>query len=76
MVSTLKIRRIGNSYGLIMSRELLEQLGVGEGDQLFVVRTPEGLQLTPYDPDFAKVVESSRDYLRRHRDAFHELSKR
>lgn len=43
---------------------------------LFAVRSHEGIKLTPYDPDFAKAIESTRDYMRRHRDALHELSKR
>lgn len=72
----LKVRKIGNSYGLILNRELLESLGVAEGDELYAVHTSDGVQLTPYDPDFAAVMDSSRDYMRRHRNALRELSKR
>ncbi|MCS3902447.1 putative addiction module antidote [Methylohalomonas lacus] len=74
--AALKIRKIGNSYGLILNRELLDSLGVAEGDELYAIQTPEGVQLTPYDPDFAAVMDSNRDYMRRHRNALHELSKR
>ncbi|MDZ7736336.1 MAG: AbrB/MazE/SpoVT family DNA-binding domain-containing protein [Gammaproteobacteria bacterium] len=73
---TLKIRKIGNSYGLILNRELMDSLGVAEGDELYAIHTSEGVQLTPYDPDFAAVMDSTRDYMRRHRNALHELSKR
>lgn len=52
MAKSLKVRKIGNSYGLILSKEILDELGVREGDSLFPVRTPDGLYLTPYDPDF------------------------
>jgi putative addiction module antidote len=76
MTKALKVRRIGNSYGIILSKEVLDALGLREGDALFVVRTQEGIRLTPYDPDFAAVVESNRDYMRRHRYAFRELAKR
>ncbi len=76
MTKNLKIRKIGNSYGLILSKELLDELGVREGDVLFAVRTPDGVRLTPYDPDFATVIESTRDYMRRHRNAMRELAKR
>lgn len=70
------MRKIGGSYGVILTKDVLEELGVGEGDTLFTVRTPDGVQLTPYDPDFASVVESNRDYMRRHRNALRELARR
>ena len=76
MKRPLKVRKIGNSYGLILNKEVLDALGVGEGEALFVVRTPDGVRLTPYDPDFAAVMESNRDYMRRHRNALRELAKR
>jgi putative addiction module antidote len=76
MTKSLKIRRIGNSYGLILSKELLDELGVGEGDVLYPVRTTDGVRLTPYDPEFATAMETSRDFVRRYRNAMRELAKR
>jgi hypothetical protein len=35
MAKSLKVRRIGNSYGLILSKEMLDEFGVREGDVLF-----------------------------------------
>ena len=76
MAAVVRVRRVGNSLGVILTRDVVESLGVAEGDRLFAVRTPDGVRLTPYDPDFATAVESNRDYMRRHRDALHELAKR
>lgn len=76
MARHLKIRKIGGSHGVILPRSLLDELGVGEGDVLFTVRTPDGVQLTPFDPDFSAAIESSRDYMRRHRNAMRELATR
>ena len=73
---SVKVRRIGNSLGVILPREVLTALGVGEGDQLFALRTPEGLTLTPYDPHFASAIETGRRYMRRYRNAMRELAKR
>jgi putative addiction module antidote len=73
---TLKIRKVGNSAGVTLPKEMLDGLGLAEGDKLFAIRTPEGFSLTPYDPDFVSVIESNRDYMRRHRNALHELSKK
>jgi putative addiction module antidote len=76
MAAVVKVRKVGNSLGVILTKDVIESLGVTEGDELFAVRTPDGIRLTPYDPDFATAISSTRDYMRRHRDALHELSKR
>jgi putative addiction module antidote len=76
MAQSLTVRRIGNSLGLILPKQVLDALGVRAGEKLFAVRTPEGIRLTPYDPDFAAAIESTRDYMRRHRNALRELANR
>lgn len=76
MSATVRVRKVGNSLGILLTKDVIEALGVAEGDQLFAVRTPDGIRLTPYDPDFATAIESSRDYMKRHRDAMHELARR
>ena len=76
MSATVRVRKVGNSLGILLTKDVIEVLGVAEGDQLFAVRTPDGIRLTPYDPDFAAAIESSRDYMKRHRDAMHELAKK
>lgn len=75
MATTTTVRKIGNSYGVSLGAELLEQLGVGPGDALFVVRTADGILLSSYDPDVAEALEAGRDYMTRHRDALRELAK-
>ncbi|MCH8836085.1 MAG: AbrB/MazE/SpoVT family DNA-binding domain-containing protein [Proteobacteria bacterium] len=75
MADNVTVRRIGNSYGVILPKAELDKLGVVEGDKLFIVRMPDGLRLTPYDPDFAKVMEATREYMRDHRDALKDLAK-
>ncbi len=52
MPNKVKIRRIGNAQGITLSKDLMQQLGAGIGDDLYVVRTPEGVQLSRFDPDF------------------------
>ncbi|NBB73975.1 MAG: AbrB/MazE/SpoVT family DNA-binding domain-containing protein [Bacteroidetes bacterium] len=74
MSEALKVRKIGNSLGVILPRTTLDELNVEEGDELFVVHTPEGLKLTPYDPDFAEAVEDAREFMRTHRNAFRKLA--
>jgi putative addiction module antidote len=75
MTEQVIVRKIGNSLGLILPRATLDELKVGEGDVLHVVRTPDGVRLTPYDPNFGEALDATRDYMRRHRDALRELAK-
>lgn len=76
MSAVVKVRKVGNSLGVILTKDVVESLGVAEGDELFAVKSPDGIRLTPYDPDFVKAIESTRDYMRRHRNALHDLAKR
>jgi len=76
MATVVKVRKVGNSLGVILTKDVVESLGVTEGDELFAIKTPDGIRLTPYDPDFATAIESTREYMRRHRDALHELAKK
>jgi len=76
MANAIRVRKLGNSLGVILTKDVVESLGVAEGDTLYAVKTPDGVRLTPYDPEFVKVIESTRDYMRRHRNALHELAKR
>ena len=75
MSNSVTVRKIGNSQGVILPKAELELLGVSEGDKLFVVHSPGGIRLTPFDPDFAKAIETARDFMRDYRDAMRELAK-
>ena len=76
MSKGIRIRKIGNSYGIILTQPVMERLGVKANDVLYPVRVSDGIKLTPYDPDFELVMESNRDYMRRHRNALRELAQR
>jgi putative addiction module antidote len=72
----LKVRRIGNSLGVVLPKETLAQLGVGEGDELIVTRMPGGvLRLTPGEVDLERQIEVARRGMKRYRDALRELAK-
>lgn len=69
----LKIRRVGNSYGVIFPEELIKRLRVAEGDSLYVVDHAEGVTLTAYDPEFEKTVEAYKKFATKYRNALREL---
>jgi putative addiction module antidote len=72
----LKIRKIGNSLGVVLPKEAVSRLNAGEGDRLFLIEGPEGAyQLTPYDPAFEKKMRLAEDIISRYRNTLHALSK-
>jgi putative addiction module antidote len=73
--TVLQIRKIGNSVGLILSKDLLARLKLKEGDTLHVVeQTERGLKLSPYDPKHAKAMEIARRAFRTYADTFKALA--
>ncbi len=72
---SLKLRKIGSSVGVILPKEMLEKLHLSEGDQLFADATPDGLQLTPYDPDFEAAMQVFSSTRKRYRNALRQLAK-
>jgi putative addiction module antidote len=75
MTAAIKLVAIGNSTGVVLPKEVLARLKLNKGDMVFLSESPEGLILSPYDPDFALAMEATEDYMRRHRDALKELAK-
>lgn len=73
MSHPVKIRKIGNSLGVTISEQVRE-MGLSEGDTLFVVKTPNGIELTPYDPDFAEAMDDAREFMRAYPNAMKALA--
>jgi putative addiction module antidote len=71
----LKIRAVGTSAGVILPKDTLAHLGVREGDDLFLVETPNGYEVTPYDPEFEKQLESARKGMNAYKNTLRELAK-
>ena len=75
-VVVLQVRRVGNSLGLILPKDLLSRLRLEEGDKLHVVeQTERGLKLSPYDPTHAKGMEIARQAFRDYADTLKVLAK-
>ena len=73
----LKIRAVGSSSGAVFPKDLLAELGVRQGDTLFVTKAPDGsVRITPYDPVFKRQMEAAEEIMREDRDIFRALSKR
>lgn len=75
MAATIKVRRIGNSLGVILPKEATDQLHVGDGDTLHLVADKDGVHLTPYDPHFGAAMTAFKRTRRKYRNALRTLSK-
>jgi putative addiction module antidote len=74
--AVLQIKKIGNSVGLILPKELLARLKLKEGDQLYIIeQTERGIKLSPYDPKHAEAMEFARRSFREYADAYRALAK-
>lgn len=72
----LKVRKFGNSLGVVLPKDVIQRLGTGEGERLFLVESSAGAyELTPYDPDFAKKMAKAEDIAGRYRNTLRALSK-
>jgi putative addiction module antidote len=74
MVRTLKVTTVGNSTGVVLPREILERLRIEKGDSLYAIETPNGIELTPYDPEFAAQMDIAERVMREDRDALRKLA--
>jgi putative addiction module antidote len=72
----LKIRKVGNSLGVVLPKEAISRLHVEDGDRLFLTETPEGgYRLTPYDPEFEAQMKLAEEGMARYRNTLHALAK-
>lgn len=74
MTYKLKVRKIGNSSGVIMNKEMLEKLRLEDGDSLLAFETPNGFELTTFDPVVAEQMEIAERVMRKHRDVLRKLA--
>lgn len=75
MYKETTLRKVGNALGITIPKSVLEQYNLSEGDSLYLVQTENGLQLTPYDPDFSEMMQAYQEGAKRYRNALHELAK-
>jgi putative addiction module antidote len=74
-MTALRLTGIGNSVGVILPKEVLARLGVGKGDTLYAVESPDGLRLTVADAEFEAQIKVARRLMKKWRNVLHELAK-
>lgn len=72
----LKVRKFGNSLGVILPKEVLQRLTATQGDRLLLLESPDGTyQLTPWDPEFEEQMRIARGIMDRYRNTLRILAK-
>lgn len=71
----LKVRKVGNSLGVVLPKEALAELKVEEGQSLYLTRTEEGHLVTAANDEFEKQMAVAKDIMHRYRNALRELAK-
>ena len=74
MTRKLKVSAIGNSTGVILPKDVLERLRVERGDELMVRETPDGIVLSPYDPELASQMDVAEQIMRKRRNLLKKLA--
>ena len=76
MVLKLKLRKIGNSVGVVIPKEALNKMDSKRGDTLVLSETPGGgFRVTPDKESFAEQMAVAEDIANRYRNTLNELAK-
>jgi putative addiction module antidote len=71
----LEVKKIGNSTGLILPKDLIAKLNLQQGQWLHVTEMPDGgVRLTPYDPDFDRAMAIVDDIMDEYKDTLRALA--
>ncbi|MGP4803157.1 AbrB/MazE/SpoVT family DNA-binding domain-containing protein [Agrobacterium cavarae] len=69
------VRKIGNSEGIIIPKEVLDRLGVKAGDVLTLSEDGQKLELVPEHSDLQEQLAAARRGMEKYKVALRELAK-
>lgn len=75
MVREVTLRQYGGSLGTTLPKAMTDRLNLGAGDKAYAVETERGILITPYDPEFLRVMEAEERISKRYQNALRELAK-
>ncbi|ULQ48123.1 hypothetical protein JN531_007440 [Flagellatimonas centrodinii] len=76
MQYSTKIRKVGSSCGVILSKEVMTAMNVKEGDVLYLTEAPGGFKVGQYDDTFARQMAVAEEVMHEHRDVLKALASR
>jgi hypothetical protein len=58
-----------------LRKKVFARLKLVKGDTVYLTENPNGVTLSPYQPNFDEQVEAGREFMREYRDTFRALAK-
>lgn len=74
-MQTLRVTQIGNSLGVILPKEITNHLHVSKGDTLFATLSPNGLEISQYNPELEAEIAMGQEFMNEFRETFKVLAK-
>lgn len=75
-MTALKVIQVGNSLGVVLPKETLNELRVEKGDTLYLTKAPDGaLRVSAYDDEVRQQIEAGERLMDEYRDVFRALAK-
>jgi putative addiction module antidote len=72
----LKVRKFGNSLGVVLPKEVIRRLNTAEGERLLLIESADGAyQLTPTDAEVELQMKIAREGMTRYRKTLRALAK-
>ena len=75
MIKEVTFRQYGGSLGTTLPKAMTDRLNLAPGDKAYAVETEHGILLTPYDPEFLRVLEAEARVSKKYQNALRELAK-
>jgi len=75
MILESKARKVGNSLGAIIPKEVAARLNIEEGTALYFTDAPDGVRISAQNPGFVLKMKAAEALSRRYRNALRELAK-
>jgi len=71
----LKVRKFGNSLGVVLPREVIRKLQTGEGEKLLLVEAANGYNVVSTEEAFTAKMSKVQDLMHRYRNTLRILAK-
>ncbi len=76
MIIETKVRKIGNSLGIVLPKEAVQSLRVEEGTTVYLTEAADSsLRVTAENPEFSRIMEIAERGMGKYRNALRELAK-
>jgi len=72
----LKVRKFGNSLGVILPKKVIQRLRTAEGKRILLIEAADGaFQIAPSDAELEEQMKIAREGMARYRNTLRALAK-